>query len=94
MFAAVFVLLDNLDTDLHIKKCVCKIVGNGSTTYNDTVFDLIGLKADLTEKYCRIKWRCQDGNHISVMDNVVAARDGYIVTAFNSADQDVTAESI
>ena len=94
MFAAVFVLLDNLDTDLHIKKCVCKIVGNGSTTYNDTVFDLIGLETDLTEKCRCIKRRGQNGNHISVVYNVITTRNGYIVTAFNRADQNITSESI
>ena len=94
MLAAIFVLLDNLDTDLHIKKCVCKIVGNGSTTYNDTVFDLIGLETDLTEKCRCIKRRGQNGNHISVVYNVITTRNGYIVTAFNRADQNITSESI
>ena len=94
MLTAVFVLLDDLDTDLHIQKCMGKIIGNGSATYDDTVFDLIGLETDLTEKCRCIKRRSQNGNHISVVYNVITTRNGYIVTALDRADQNITSESI
>ena len=41
-----------------------------------------------------IKRRGQNGNHISVVYNVITTRNGYIVTAFNRADQNITSESI
>ena len=73
MLTALFVLLNDLDTDLHVKKSVGKIKGNGSATYDDAVLDLIGLKSDLAEKACCIQRGSQNGNHITVVDDVITA---------------------
>lgn len=94
MLTAFFVLLDDLDIDFHIKKCKGKIIGNGSTTYDDAVLDLIGLEADLAEKACCIQRGSQDGNHITVVDDVITAGNGYIVRTLDSADKDIAAESV
>ena len=94
MLTAFFVLLDDLDTDLHVKKSAGKIKGNGSTTYDDAVLDLIGLKSDLAEKACCIQRGSQDGNHITVVDDVITAGNGYIVRTLDSADKDIAAESV
>ena len=74
-FTALFVLVNDLNTDLQIRKGFGKIIGNCAAANDQSIFDLMCLQPNLFKEKSCIFGCCDNRDKIAIVNQMITARD-------------------